>query len=233
MVVARILLELQNMDLLLDEANGRMSSIEESLGDRSELQLIENSLEELRVQIQDLDRRQRSLDLSSKSASDKLETIESKLYGGMVSNPRELQDLGRELDNVKKGLRDVDEQALENLMSLEETEQRVAEGEETLIREEAAWADNQYELEIEKQKLRTRINGMEQQRQGIAKELNMRALEVYDKVRGMRAGRAVAMVERGLCRACGVTLPTHSVQRARSGDEPVQCGSCSSILYAS
>jgi predicted nucleic acid-binding Zn-ribbon protein len=38
-------------------------------------------------------------------------------------------------------------------------------------------------------------------------------------------------VERGLCRGCGVTLPSGDVQRARAGQELVRCNSCGRILY--
>ena len=232
MAVARLLFDLQNLDLLLDESRGRVASIEESLGNRDELQLREEALEELRGRMRDLDRRQRSLDLTSQSARDKLASVEAKLYGGGVSSPRELQDLTRELGNVKKNLQELDEQALENLVSLEEVENGVSEGEGALVREEAAWSENQHDIEVERRRLSARMGGLEQQRKQVAKGLDFRALEMYERVRRSRAGRAVALVERGLCRACGVTLPTHSVQRARSGSEPVQCSSCSSILYA-
>ena len=233
MAVSRILYDLQNLDLLLDEAKGRVSEIECSLGERDELKRREEALEELRDRMRDLDRKQRSLDLSSKSTRDRLDAVETKLYGGTVASPRELQDLGRELENVKRNLKEVDEKALENLVSLEETEQQVSKGEEELVREEAAWSEDQYGMEVERRELRTRIGGLEQQRRQVAKGVKAHSLGVYERVRRAKEGRAVSMVERGLCRACGVTLPTHSIQRARSGDEAVQCGSCSSILYAS
>ena len=232
MVVSRILYDLQNLDLLLDEAKGRVSEIESSLGDRDELKRREEALEDLRGRMRDLDRKQRSLDMSSKSTRDRLDAVETKLYGGAVASPRELQDLGRELQNVKRNLAEIDEQALENLVSLEETEQRVSKGEEELVREEAAWSEDQYGMEVERRELRTRIGGLEQQRRQAARGLDARSLGVYERVRIAKSGRALSTIERGLCRACGVTLPTHSIQRARSGDEAVQCGSCGSILYA-
>ena len=232
MAVSRLLFDLQNLDTQLDEAQGRVAAIERSLGDRDDLKRREKALEELRPRMLDLDRRQRSLDLTTKSRRDKIAAVEAKLYGGAVSSPRELQDLSRELGNVKKSLQEIDEEALENLVSLEETEQRVSEGEEALVREEEAWSENQHGMELERRRLEARISGLEHHRRQIAQGLDDRAMEVYERVRRSRAGQAVALVERGLCRACGVTLPTHSVQRARSGSEPVQCGSCSSILYA-
>ena len=232
MAVSRMLYDLQNVDLLLDEAKERVAAIDRSLGDRDALRRRESALEELRGRTRDLDRRQRSLDLSCQSTRDKLTDVESKLYGGGVSSPRELQDLSRELANVKKNLQELDDQALENLMTLEEIEQQMSEEQEALVKEEAAWSEAQYGMEVERRELRMRIGGLEQQRRVVAKGLEAQSLGVYERVRRSRAGRAVAMVERGLCRACGVTLPTHSIQRARSGSEVVQCSSCTSILYA-
>ena len=232
MAVSRILYDLQNLDQMLDEARGRVAFIEKSLGDRSELARREAALEDLRGRMKELDRKQRLLDLSSKSTKERLDSIEAKLYGGTVASPRELQDLGRELQNVKRNLNEVDEEALENLVSLEEMEQRVTEGEATLLREEKAWSESQQGMEVEWEELSIRIEGMEKQRRQAAKGLDARSLGMYERVRVSRAGKALATVERGLCRACGVTLPTHAIQRARAGAEAVQCGSCGSILYA-
>ena len=232
MAVSRILYDLQNLDRTLDEARGRVAFIEESLGDRSELERREKALEDLRGRLRELDRKQRSLDFTSKSTKDRLDDIESKLYGGAVSNPRELQDLGRELQNVKRNLGEIDDEALENLVSLEEVEQEVSDGEAALAREEEAWSENQQDMEVEWEELSIRIEGMEERRGQAAKGLDAASLGVYERVRISRAGKAVAMVERGLCRACGVTQPTHFIQRARAGSEAVQCGSCGSILYA-
>ncbi len=232
MAVSRILYDLQNLDQMLDEARGRVAFIEKSLGDRSELARQEEALEELRGALRELDRKQRLLDLSSKSTKERLDSIEAKLYGGTVASPWELQDLGRELQNVKRNLNEVDEEALENLMSLEETEQKVTEGEESLARQKQAWKEDQQGMEVEWEKLSIRIEGMEKQRRQAAGGLDARSLGMYERVRVSHSGKALATVERGLCRACGVTLPTHAIQRARAGAEAVQCGSCGSILYA-
>ncbi len=233
MAVSRILYDLQNLDQMLGETRDRVAFIEKTLGDRSELESWEGYLEGLRDRMRDLDRKQRSLDLTSKSTKDRLESIETKLYSGAVASPRELQDLGKELQNVKKNLNEVDEQALENLVSLEEMEQRVSEGEAALVTEEKRWSENQQSMEVEWEELSVRIEGLEKQRRQATTGLDARTLQTYERVRVSRAGKAVSTIERGLCRACGVTLPTHSIQRARTGSEAVQCGSCGSILYAS
>ena len=232
MAVSRILFDLQNLDLLLDEAKARVSDIDGQLDNREELELCEKALDRLRARMRDLDRNQLSLDYSNQSAAEKLAALETKLYSGSVTSPSELQGLSREQENIRKNLLDLDEEALENLMELEEAEQQVAAGETKLLAAEEAWAKNQQDIGVEKRELTGRIGRLEQERSQMTGGLSASALQVYEQVRVTRGGRVMASVERGLCRSCGVTQPTHFIQRARSGSEPVQCSSCGSILYA-
>ena len=55
-------------------------------------------------------------------------------------------------------------------------------------------------------------------------------LGLYERLRSGRQGRAVARVERSICQGCRIGLPSHLVQRVRSGVVLVQCPSCERIL---
>jgi predicted nucleic acid-binding Zn-ribbon protein len=56
------------------------------------------------------------------------------------------------------------------------------------------------------------------------------SLQLYENLRLKRQGRAVARVERGTCQGCRIGLPTHLVQRVRTGAMLVQCPTCERIL---
>ena len=55
-------------------------------------------------------------------------------------------------------------------------------------------------------------------------------LGVYESLRTLKQGRAVARIEQGACQGCRISLPTHVVQRARGGTVLVHCPSCERIL---
>ena len=58
-------------------------------------------------------------------------------------------------------------------------------------------------------------------------------LALYDRLRANRQGQAVAKVAGGACQGCRISLPVNLVQRARAGNEIVQCSSCERILFVS
>jgi predicted nucleic acid-binding Zn-ribbon protein len=62
--------------------------------------------------------------------------------------------------------------------------------------------------------------------------MDPRTLSLYEGLRSTRQGRGVALMERGACQGCRITLPTHLVQRLRAGGQLVQCPSCERILVA-
>ncbi len=232
MTTGKILLDLQDLDNRLGAAAGRVASIDRSLGSRAALATQESRINERRGHLKDLEREQRDLEMTSQSIRERLSTVEDKLYGGSVGNPRELQGLNRELGNLRTSLQTLDELVLENLMNVEETQKELLADEGRFEQEEKSWSRDQKDMAQEKLELQTQVAALEQQRRDIIEGLGSLTIEVYERVRRSKGGQAVAKVEQGLCRACGVTLPTHRVQRARMGREPVHCDSCGRILFA-
>ena len=232
MTTGKILFDLQDLDHRLGAATGRVASIDRSLGIRAALAIRESGINERRGRLKDLEREQRDLEMTSQSTRERVSTVEDKLYGGSVANPRELQGLNRELGNLRTSLQTLDELVLESLMNVEETQKELLDDEDGLEREEKSWSMDQKSMAQEKLELQAQVAALERQRRDIVEGLDSLALEVYERVKRSKGGQAVARVEQGLCRGCGVTLPTHRVQRARMGQEPVHCDSCGRILFA-
>ena len=63
--------------------------------------------------------------------------------------------------------------------------------------------------------------------------LEPQALGLYQTIKNARGGVAVSEVYAGMCRACGLQLPSQLLQKARLSKELVRCASCGRILYAS
>jgi predicted nucleic acid-binding Zn-ribbon protein len=55
---------------------------------------------------------------------------------------------------------------------------------------------------------------------------------LYDRLRPAKKGRAVALLEDGVCTACGVAPSSSRIQSARQGNDLVLCGNCGRILCA-
>ena len=104
MSTTSLLYALQELDGESSGISKRLSTIDSSLGDRNSINSLEYSLAQKGKLVQSLAGVRRDSEMSVASSSAKIEEVEGKLYGGSVKNPRELQDLDRELKNLKETL---------------------------------------------------------------------------------------------------------------------------------
>ncbi|MCL0029284.1 C4-type zinc ribbon domain-containing protein, partial [Dehalococcoidia bacterium] len=69
-----------------------------------------------------------------------------------------------------------------------------------------------------------------ERRKDMVSEVPPQTIAVYDNIRKVRGGHAVALVERGMCQACRISLPSTELQQARISQNIVRCDSCGRIL---
>ena len=77
----------------------------------------QNQLEAARVVI-------REAEYAAQAQREKIEQTENSLYGGAVSNPKELQDLQMEAESLKRHLQTLEDRLLEVLLEQEELQEQ-------------------------------------------------------------------------------------------------------------
>ena len=82
---------LQEVDLDLDGVNGQIAEVERELEGRLSLDKIEESLEEAKTRLQEIQSSHRQLQLETESQRERSSHLETQLYGGDVENPRDLE----------------------------------------------------------------------------------------------------------------------------------------------
>ena len=231
MTSIRQLYEIQEIDLELARNRDLIASVASQLGDRAELDTVQRDLEAHRAVFNQLRGQQRTQDLEAETLRERVQNAEGRLYGGSIINPRELEGYEREATLLRGQLKVLDDRLLETMMALEEAQEQVRALEARYEDTEERWQSRQAELDEERKRLDEAVAALEARRQGLASSIGPQELKVYEALRLSRGGVAVARVERGLCGGCRVSLPTHQLQRARSGRETVPCNSCGRILY--
>ena len=233
MTTAAELFAVQETDLAIDAAIASLNQVEAQLGETEELVEARQRADHCREQVRRLQHSQRELDADADDVRGKTAAIESKLYGGSVSNPKELEDYQADLTSLRGQLGKRDDALLEVMLELEAGEAELAEAEKTLAEVEASWKDEQASLEETRESLTSEIEELEAKRVRQAAGLDARALTLYEAIRGRRQRTGVAVVERGTCQGCRISLPMSIVQKARAGAGLVQCVSCERILLVS
>jgi predicted nucleic acid-binding Zn-ribbon protein len=229
----RQLYDLQKLDVSIGQAEERLASIETRLNDRSTLDALDRKIDALRKQLVEVERQRKAREMEEASTRQKLQTLERRMYGGEVTNVRELEGMGEEQKALRSRLEREEEQLLEVMASQEEVEQSFAGVSADLDSETERWESERKELTGEKEAETKKRQDLVAERETMAAPLAEQDLTVYESLRKAKKGEVVVKVERGLCTACKMSLPTHVLQRARSGKEHVFCTSCGRLLYVS
>ena len=99
---AHSLYRLQEIDLALNENNARLEEIEEILQDSGELQKAYEGLDQSVSILQETQSALKGAEHAVETQRSKIEETENELYGGMITNPKELQDLQMEAESLKR-----------------------------------------------------------------------------------------------------------------------------------
>jgi predicted nucleic acid-binding Zn-ribbon protein len=224
------LFALQDIDLSLDTHRAALEAAEAALEDESTVEEARAEVAEADVARQAGTRGQREREIEVEDMKARLAPLESKLYGGTIKSPKELQELDHQVNTLKEMVAEREAALLEQLT---ETESAASAYEKATARLAQLEADRAAEVE----RLRGEISGhqaavrdLESRREEAAAKVDPQSLRVYSMIRPRTGGRAVARVERGMCGGCRISLPVSVVSRARAGTSLVQCTSCQRIL---
>jgi predicted nucleic acid-binding Zn-ribbon protein len=227
------LYELQEVDLEIDAKRETLSQVMSRLGESEVLDEVRLSLAEDEEKLVELQRTQREVEREVEDLQAKAAVATDKLYSGTVKNPKELTSLQEQLSNFKRKIGEGDDKTLDIMSEVEAAQKEVSLKRSEVTKLEEEWQAEQASLSQEQTELSVALATLEPRRKELASRVDTLSLELYEALRQKRQGRAVAKLERGMCQGCRIALPMSELQRARMGQELVQCGSCERILYVS
>jgi predicted nucleic acid-binding Zn-ribbon protein len=233
MTSTRQLYSLQELDLALARVESQKAEAEQEMDMRMAWDVVEAALQAERDQLQELQKAYRLDQLEADSPRQRSAELDAKLYSGAITNPRELESLQQEASNVRAQVERMDAALLELSLKTEESQRKCAALEKQLSDARAAWESRQVELREQLKRLTAEQEKIAAQRAQLAASVEPAELSRYERLRKAKGGQAVAKVERGLCQACRMSLPTQQLQRVRTGRQTVLCSSCGRMLFIS
>jgi predicted nucleic acid-binding Zn-ribbon protein len=231
MAVTRQLFQLQELDIDIEQKEQTLALKTDQLGKREVLDNAQKKLDSEKQHLEELRHRHRDAEGEVDDLLAKIAAIEQQLYGGKISNPKELTALQHEANTLKGMNEELENKTLEIIDELETTEQKVGSLTEGYQKLEEEWQRQQQQLTNEIARLEKDLTDLREKRQKLTSQIESATVELYEKIRQQKK-QAVAKVEQGICRACRISLSASVLQKARSG-QPVQCGTCGRILFIS
>jgi predicted nucleic acid-binding Zn-ribbon protein len=226
------LYRLQQVDSQLDEAQARLEEIAAILGEDEELKAAKSAVTEAQVVCGTAEKEMRRAEEDVQAQQIKIEQNQSTLYGGAVTNPKELQDLQAEAEALKRHLGTLEDVQLEKMIAHDDSGEALKEAQKHLHAVETDRALEHGELGREQELLRGEVERLNEEHEAASNGIPDEDMRQYLKLRKSKGGTAVAKVSNKTCRACGATLSEALAQAARSPSELSLCSSCRRILYS-
>jgi len=224
---------LQEIDSQIDERQAALDLLLTRPTEDEQIAVARDDLDQAAAGLPELESRQRDLELQVAGLRDKAGPVERRLYDGSVGNPKELEDLQRDLEQLTRHRQTLEEELLSVLEQIEGKRAAVASASQRLQALEQAWSAGEASAEADVERLGLQLAELRGRRDAAASRVPSGPITSYDRLRRRRRGVAVVKVERGACLGCRLTVPPVVLQRARSGmnPTPVQCPSCERMLY--
>ena len=226
------LYRLQQVDSQIDQIQARLKSIQQILENDKELRAATEFSAEAASKHKAAEHSLNEREADFEKQRIKIEQTEASLYGGRVQNPKELQDLQKDVASLKRHLQTLEERELEAMLLVEATEKELQTAKNDLERVQSNLKDQNRDLTQEKELLHKDLERLMSERQAVVADIANQTLTTYDQLRQQKRGIAITTLTDSSCEACGTTLTPSQQQSARSTSQLFRCPTCGRILYA-
>ena len=228
---SQTLFQLQQYDTNLDSSFRRIAEIEILISDTSDLDKLHLIQDQRKLEFDEKQTELRSAENQVKDQNFKIEQNEKKLYSGMITNPKELEDLQLESESLKKYLNVLEERQLEAMLVSDQAQSQY--DEITAKVDDLSQQKNSVtkDLLTENNNLKEQIAITEKERNQYLEANAIPDLSIYNKLRESLGGIAVTIMTNSSCSSCGANIPSAIEQEARSPGNLSNCPTCKRILH--
>jgi predicted nucleic acid-binding Zn-ribbon protein len=228
-----VLLELQTVDLSVDRLASRVRSLEEGegvTGARREADEAEAVLGELRLRLDAMDRDGAKLEHEIDSLDQKIAAEVRRMEDGSVANVRELDAIGREVENLRRRKSDREDELLAFMEDRERLERQASDAESRATELRARVEQAASTAEDELAEVSANLMAEREQRAVLAARVDPELLELYDDLRAHKKGVGAAALVDGVCQGCHERLSAVELDHVKHADGVPRCEYCRRIL---
>lgn len=177
--------------------------------------------------------RQQLTDLQNKRVSndDTKNRHEARIYDGSITNPKELQDLTREVKELGEQDGKIGRQIEELKPLVEAAEAEAADSQEKMAQLKAIVLKKQEKAKSDHVKLHQAYDELKPKREAFLKLVDPIHLRAYEGAVKKTKGTGMALVtDSDRCESCGVPVPEKVKVQIRSG-KAMNCENCRRVLF--
>lgn len=221
---------LQQVDSKLATARLRRSSLDDGSALRAQVEAASGAAAKATAMLHESQAALKDHELKLASTEAKHKKFEGDLYGGRVSNPKELSSLQEELAALARVRDHLEDRILALLDQVEVAKEEAWSAEAMKTAVDERLGVHLAEYEAARRRLDAEIEGLVSERAARALYVEPRLLRRYEGIAAQEGGVAIVAIQHGLCGGCHNAVPLEFVTRVRDG-QLVICERCRRILY--
>lgn len=231
----KLLLDLQAFDTKLIQLAHKRAGLPEIVAAQDlevELGAIKMRLVAAQTEASDLKLNQLKAESDVEQVVARAKRDQDRLDSGAVSAAKELESLQHEIGTLAKRQIELEDIELVIMQAYENAQQAVAE----LTASEIETAEKLATVVQSRDELFTdidfEVDSVTQQRNEIAKDLPADLISLYDKIRADQGGVGAALIHRGSCQGCHITIDAQELDQIRKlpAEAIARCDQCRRIL---
>jgi len=227
-----ILLELQKFDIDIDEEEKKKRSLPLMIkGVAKEIEGLKDSLKNKNTNYKNLQIKLKRKELALAEKSNKINKHQEDLYGGKISDIKELKQIQKVIANYKEEKDSMEEDLLDLMEEMEDLDKSIGHIDEDLKVKEKEFKKSKEEMDLVRSLIEKNMNSLNIKRKEIlSKMTNDRLLKEYELIRKEKGGKAIIEVDGSICPGCYLDLPSDVIYQLEKNRKIVICPNCSRIL---
>lgn len=161
---------------------------------------------------------------------EKIASVQATLDGGQVTNPKEVHNLSREMDALRRRKDKLDNDTLALMERAEKARDQVSKVEHALERLSARESELIAEYRKKGGEVQSTLQNQKSLRAELAASLGDELLGRYETAANAKGGIGAARLLDVACSACRVELPAERVSELRAGSDIGICPNCRRLL---
>ncbi|HEX9142688.1 MAG TPA: C4-type zinc ribbon domain-containing protein [Candidatus Binatia bacterium] len=169
--------------------------------------------------------KERLLQEEGKKAMDK------RMRMNRIKNIKELQALQREIEQIRQGNSEQEEELIKILEEIEGLKANIKAKEDEMTKKQELWQQKQKAMEAQISGIERAVSEASLRRKRIAAQVTGDLITRYELIFARRGGTAVVEVAGGICQGCYMNIPPQLWNEIIKSEKVNLCPSCQRILY--
>jgi uncharacterized protein len=228
----RTLYQLHLIDAAVSSIRGHAAGLDPGRAIQAAIKKLEEEFELKEGEHKKLKGELTDLEMQQQSIGEKLKKVDKELYGGLIISPREVENLQKEIDILKRQRESHDERILELWELVPPAAAAAEEVAKRIEAKKAELAEHRKTILQMQAKLQQDFKTKTAERPEVAEKVDPALLTRYESIRQKHEGLGMTTVDKhGACSLCGMLFARKTIEAALD-DKVVTCESCHRIIYA-